>query len=101
MSYAMKRFYLYDQEGREGCYNQTAKLSHKQLTNYCQEINEIDDQVQAHEAEALKQLNPLRYLMLQGEINRLIREEHAVQGKWSNAMVELAVCRSGRLTAPH
>jgi uncharacterized tellurite resistance protein B-like protein len=66
-----------------------------------QEINEIDDQVQAHEAEALKQLNPLRYLMLQGEVNRLIREEHAIQGKWSNAMVELAVCRSGHLMAPH
>jgi hypothetical protein len=66
-----------------------------------QEINEIDDQVQAHEAEALKQSNPLRYLLLQREVNRLIREEHAIQGKWSNAMVELAVCRSAHLMAPH
>ena len=66
-----------------------------------QEINEIDEQVQAHEAEALKQLNPLRYLMLQGAVNRLIREEHAIQGQWSNAMVELAICRSGGQIAPH
>jgi uncharacterized tellurite resistance protein B-like protein len=66
-----------------------------------QEINEIDDQVQAHEAEALKQLNPLRYLMLQGEVNRLIREEHTIRGQWSKAMVELAICRSGRLITPH
>lgn len=54
-------------------------------------MSEIDDQIQALVSEGMDRMNPLRYLALQPEIDRLIGEQHELQGEWSHAMTRFAI----------
>ena len=65
-----------------------------------QDLGAIDDQLQALEVEGMNQLNPWQYLVLQPQVDRLIKKKHALQDAWNHAMNELAICRSDQ-PSPH
>lgn len=60
------------------------------------DLGTIDDQLHALEVEGMNQLHPWRYVVLQRQVERLIKKKHA----WNCAMDELAICRSGQ-SSPH
>jgi len=64
-----------------------------------EQIREVDSRIGALEAEAL-QLNPLRYLVSQREVDGLVREKHALQDEWDNTMSNLAICRAAHAAHP-
>jgi predicted nucleic acid-binding Zn-ribbon protein len=70
----------------------------QQLT---QDLSAIDEQLHTLEVEGMSQLNPWRYLALQPQVDRLIKNKHALQDSWNRAMTELAICRSGQLSPHH
>jgi hypothetical protein len=61
-------------------------------------ISDIDRQVGALVAESMDYLNPWQYLVFQGKINHLNREEQKLQAQWFHTMDDLGLCREGRLT---
>jgi hypothetical protein len=63
------------------------------IQSLTQQIEEIDYRIGALEAQAM-QLDPLPYFVSQRKVDRLVREKHALQDEWSNAMSQLAICRS-------
>ena len=65
-----------------------------------QDLDIIDDQLQALEVEGMNQLLPWRYLALQPQIDRLLKKKHALQDAWNQAMNELTSCRLGQ-PSPH
>ncbi len=65
-----------------------------------QDLDAIDDQLQALQVEGMNQLLPWRYLALQPQVDRLLNKQHALQDAWNQAMYELARCRSGQ-PSPH
>ena len=65
-----------------------------------QDLDTIDDQLQALEVEGMNQLLPWRYLALQPQVDRLLKKKHALQDAWNQAMSELASCRLGQ-PSPH
>ncbi|TMC17906.1 MAG: hypothetical protein E6J04_11870 [Chloroflexi bacterium] len=69
----------------------------QQLT---QDLYTIEDQIHALEVEGMYQLHPWRYVVLQPQVDRLIKKKHALQDMWDHAMNELAICRSGQ-PSPH
>lgn len=62
------------------------------IQSLTQQIREIDFRIGALEAEAM-QFNPLKYIFSQREVDRLVREKHAVQDEWNDTMSKLATCR--------
>ena len=65
------------------------------IQSLAQQIEEIDYGTGALQDEAMR-LNPLQYVVSQRKVDRLVREKHALQDKWNNAMSEFAICRSAR-----
>ena len=65
-----------------------------------QDLDTIDDQLQALQVEGMNQLLPWRYLALQPQVDRLLNKQHALQDAWNQAMYELARCRSDQ-PSPH
>ncbi len=63
------------------------------IQSLTQQIEEIDHRIGALKAEAM-QLDPLPYFASQRKIDRLVRVKLALEDEWSNAMSELAICRS-------
>ncbi len=70
------------------------------IQSLTQQIEEIDYRIGALGAEAM-QLNPLPYFVSQRKVDRLVRVKLAFQDEWSNAMSELAICRSAHLAHYH
>jgi hypothetical protein len=65
-----------------------------------QDLDAIEDQLQALQVEGMNQLLPWRYLALQPQVDRLLNKQHALQDAWNRPMYELARCRSGQ-SSPH
>jgi hypothetical protein len=63
-----------------------------------QDLDTIEDQLQALQVEGMNQLLPWRYLALQPQVDRLLKKQHTLQDAWNQAMYELASCRSGPRT---
>ena len=51
-----------------------------------QDLDTIDDQLQALEVEGMNQLLPWRYLALQPQVDRLLNKQHALQDAWNQAI---------------
>ena len=66
-----------------------------------QDLYAIDDQLHALEVEGMNQQHPWAYVVLQRQVDRLIKKKHALQDAWNRAMNELAACRSGQLSPHH
>lgn len=65
-----------------------------------QDLSTTDDQLHTLEVEGMNQLRPWRYVVLQRQVDRLIKKKHALQDAWDHAMNELAICRSDQ-PSPH
>jgi hypothetical protein len=63
-----------------------------------QDLDTIEDQLQALQVEGMNQLLPWRYLALQPQVDRLLNKQPTLQDAWNQAMYELASCRSGPRT---
>lgn len=63
------------------------------MNSLTHQIGEINARIGALEAEAME-LQPLQYLILQREVDRLYRVMHALQDKWNTAMNEFVICQS-------
>src|SRR2546430_5524394 len=55
----------------------------QQLT---QDLYTIEDQIHALEVEGMYQLHPWRYVVLQPQVDHLIKKKHALQDMWDHAM---------------
>lgn len=66
-----------------------------------QDLSTTDDQLHTLEVEGMNQLHPWRYVVLQRQVDRLIKKKHALQDAWNSAMDGLAICRSGQLSLHH
>ena len=64
------------------------------IRSLTKQIEEFDYRIGALEAEAMEELDPLAYLASQPKVDRLVREKHALQNTWHNAMNEFAICQS-------
>ncbi len=65
-----------------------------------QDLYAIDDQLHALEVEGMNQQHPWAYVVLQRQVDRLIKKKHALQDAWNRAMNELAICMSNQ-PSPH
>ncbi len=65
-----------------------------------QDLYTIDDQLHALEVEGMNQLNPWRYVVLQRQVDPLVKRKLALQDAWNQAMNELVRCKSGQ-SSPH
>ena len=66
-----------------------------------QELSAIDDQLHALEVEGMNQLHPWRYVVLQRQVDHLIKKKRELQDAWDRAMNELAICRSSQPSPYH
>jgi hypothetical protein len=65
----------------------------QRIDNLVEQMRELDDEIEAREAEALLKSLP-RYFALQEEADRLLNRQHRLQSEWNSAMSDLAICRS-------
>jgi len=65
-----------------------------------QQLATINDQLHTLEVEGMNQQHPWRYIVLQRQVDRLIKKKYVIQGTWGRAMNELAFCRSAQ-PSPH
>jgi flagellar biosynthesis/type III secretory pathway chaperone len=72
----------------------------QRVQSLAQQLEETDSRIGALETEAMS-LNPLRYFVSQRKVDHLVGVKHALQEEWSNAMNELAICRSPQPAHSH
>ncbi len=65
-----------------------------------QDLYTIDDQLHVLEVEGMNQFHSWRYVVLQRQVDRLVKRKLALQDAWNQAMNELARCKSGQ-SSPH
>jgi hypothetical protein len=61
-----------------------------------QDLYTIEDQLQALAVEGMYQLNPWRYIVLQRQVDRLVKKKLELQDAWNQAMNELVSCKSNK-----
>jgi hypothetical protein len=59
-----------------------------------QELYTIEDQLQVLSDEGMEQLNPWRYILLQRQVDHLVKKKLELQDAWNEAMNELVRCKS-------
>jgi hypothetical protein len=65
-----------------------------------QDLYTIEDQLHALEVEGMNQSHPWRYVVLQRQVDLLVKRKLALQDAWNQAMNELVRCKPGQ-SSPH
>jgi hypothetical protein len=59
-----------------------------------QDLDIVENQLNILSVEGMEQLNPWRYLVLQRQVDRLVKKKLKLQDAWNQAMNELVRCKS-------
>ena len=59
-----------------------------------QDLQVIDDHLHALEVDGMNLIHPWAYVVLQRQVDRLVKKKRALQDAWDRAMTDLAICRS-------
>lgn len=70
------------------------------IQKLAQELDIVEVQLYALEAEGMNQLHPWRYFVSQPQVDRHTRKKLRLQDAWNRAMNDLVVCRAGQ-PSPH
>ena len=58
------------------------------------DLDTIEDQRQVLTVEGMEQLHPWRYILLQRQVDHLVKKKLELQDAWNEAMNELVRCKS-------
>jgi hypothetical protein len=61
-----------------------------------QDLYTIEDQLQVLSDEGMEQLNPSRYIVLQQQVDRLVKKKLELQDALNQAMDDLVRCKSDK-----
>jgi hypothetical protein len=61
-----------------------------------QDLYTIENQLQVLSVEGMEQLRPWRYIVLQRQVDRLVKKKLEFQDAWNQAMDDLVRCKSSQ-----